>query len=168
MKKIILEYNFTFHQKNILTFCVGMPIVVFFIFTLTSGFNTRDYFLLVILTLLFLIFISIIFLKVGFTKIDTNLWRGYFFWRKLIFKQKIDISKASKVVALKSKKYQKLAWISDAKPDLATEYYSYNIYLLNDSHTRRKAIMELKKKENVEKTIDFLVKNFDLKYEKYK
>ncbi|MCE4564853.1 hypothetical protein INQ51_11090 [Maribellus sp. CM-23] len=166
MKKVILEYNFSFHQKNILALCIGMPIVIAFIFIITGNINAKEFFLLVILFILFLIFISITFLKVGLTKIKTDLWKGYFFWSRLILKQKIDISKASKIVALKSRKYQKLAWISDVKPDSGTEYYSYNLYILNDSYTKRDVIMELKKKANVEKAIDFLTKNFDLRYEK--
>ena len=67
----------------------------------------------------------------------------------------------------KFRKSQKLAWFSGAKPDLAVEYKSFEINILNDRHTKREPILDLKKKENVEPTIQFLTSNFDLKYEKY-
>ena len=169
MDKIILEDRFTTHQKITFLLYIGAPFIIGIVglirMSLNSNLNYKGYLALIILLIIYFLLISIAFLKRGFIKINSNLYRGSFFREKLFFKKRIDISKTHKVAVLKFKKSQKLAWFSAAKPDLATEFNSFEINILNDKHTKRESIIDLKKKDNVERTINFLTTNFDLKSE---
>lgn len=169
MDKIILEDRFTTHQKITFLLFIGAPFVIGIVALLRMGLksnlNYKGYLALIIFLIIYSLLISIAFLKRGFVKINSNLYRGSFFRQKLIFKKRIDISKTPKVAVLKFKKSQKLAWFSAAKPDLATEFNSFEINILNDKHTKRESIIDIKKKDSVERTIYFLTTNFDLKSE---
>ncbi|TMM28681.1 hypothetical protein FDT66_13850 [Polaribacter aestuariivivens] len=169
MKKIILEYRFTNHQKITFLLYLGAPflIKIFFLLRNNMHLNMKDYLILLLCVICYAFLISIAFLKRGFLKKNSNLYKGSFFLGKLFFKTRIDISEKSRIVVLKFRKSQKFAWFSDAKPDLAFEYNSFEINLLNARHTKRKPILDLKKKENVEPITKFLTSNFGLKFEKY-
>jgi len=169
MEKIILEDRFTTHQKISFLLYIGAPFIILIVtllrMALSSNLNYKGYLALIIFLIIYSFLISIAFLKRGFVKINSNLYRGSFFREKLFFKKRIDISKTPKVAVLKFRKSQKLAWFSVARPDLATEFNSFEINILNDKHTKRESIIDLRKKDNVEQTINFLTTNFDLKYE---
>jgi hypothetical protein len=169
MDKIILEERFTTHQKITFLLYIGAPFIIGIVglirMGLNSNLNYKGYLALIIFLIIYFLLISIAFLKRGFVKINSNLYRGSFFRKKLFFKKRIDISKTPKIAVLRFKKSQKLAWFSAAKPDLATEFNSFEINILNDKHTKRESIIDLKKKDNVERTINFLTTNFDLKNE---
>ncbi len=171
MTKIVLEDRFTTHQKITFLLYIGAPFIIG-IFTLmrmslNSNLNYKGYLILIILLVIYLFLILIAFLKRGFVKINSKLYKSSFFRGKLIFKKEIDISKTPKIAILQFKKSQKLAWFSIAKPDLATEFNTFEINFLNDKHTKRERILDLKNKDNVEPVIAFLTTNFDLKNEVY-
>ena len=107
------------------------------------------------------------YLKRGLIKINSKLYKGSFFSGKLFFKTQIDISEKSKVSILKFRKSQKLAWFSIAKPDLATEFDSFEVNILNDNHTNRLPILDLKGENKIEPVIEFLNSKFGLKIEEY-
>ncbi|WP_378184986.1 hypothetical protein ACE939_08885 [Aquimarina sp. W85] len=169
MDKIILEDRFTTHQKITFLLYIGAPFIIRIVGLIRDGLNSnlnyKGCLALIIFLFIYSLLISIAFLKKGFIKINSNLYRGSFFREKLFLKKRIDISQTPKVAVLKFKKSQKLAWFSAAKPDLATEFNSFEINILNDKHTKRKSIIDLKKKDNVERTINFLTTNFDMKSE---
>ena len=167
MNKIILEYRFTNHQKITFLLYIGAPFLITIFLLLRNSLNMKDYLILSLSIICYTFLISIAFLKRGFLKKNSNLYKGSFFLGKLFFKTRIDISEKPKIAILKLRKSQKLAWFSGAKPDLADEYNNFEINILNNRHTKREPILDLKRKENVEPTIEFLSSNFDLKYEKY-
>ncbi len=166
--KIILENRFSTHQRITFLLYIGGPFIIkFFLLLRSSSLNYIDFLLLIFCAAVYLFLISIAFLKRGFIKIDSNLYRGSFFRGKLFFKKKIDITKTPKVAVLKFKKSQKLAWFSIANPDAATTFDSLEINILNEKHTIRKPVIDLKKEESMKKAISFLTTNFYLKQETY-
>ena len=171
MNKIVLEDRFTTHQKITFLLYIGAPFIIGIFslirMSLNSNLNYKGYLMLVILLAIYFLLISIAFLKRGFVKINSKLYKGSFFRGKLISKKEIDITKTPKMAILKFNKSQKLAWFSAAKPDLATDFNTFEINFLNDNHTKRKRILDLKNKDNVEPVIIFLTTNFDLKNEVY-
>jgi hypothetical protein len=167
MNTIVLEYRFTNHQKSMLLIFMGIPFTFFIFSSIERNTNFPFYISLTISLICYLLIIVTAFLKRGFLKRDGNLYITSFFLNKPITKTKIDISKKSKITVLKFNKSEKFAWFSIAKPDLSAKFRSFEINVLNDRHTRREIILDLKKKNNVQPTIDFLTSNFDLKYEKY-
>lgn len=171
MPKIVLEDKFSTHQKITFLLYIGGPFLIVFIvlfkMSIDSNLNLKGYFMLMVLLLIYIVLIVIAFLKIGFVKMDSKLYKGTFFRGKLISKKEIDISKTPKMAILKFRKSQKLAWFSGAKPDLAVNFTTFEINFLNENHTQRKQILDLKNKENVEPVIVFLTSNFDLKNEVY-
>lgn len=134
---------------------------------LNFNLNYKGYIILGILLLIYSFIISIAFLKRGFVKINSKLYKGSFFCGKLFFKKKIDISETPKIAVLRFKKIQKLAWFSNAKPDLGTDFNSFEINILNEKHTKREPILDLIENDNSERAISFLTTNFDLEKETY-
>ena len=167
MNKIILEDRFTSHQKITFLLYMGAPFILGIISVLRNYWLSTEHYLIIALCMIaYFLLISIAFLKRGFIKINNHLYKASFFSGRLFFKSKIDISKTPKIAVLSFKKSQKLAWFSAARPDLATTFYSYEINILNDRHTKRTPILILKNKKNVEGTVQFLTSNFDLEKEK--
>lgn len=171
MEKIILENRFTIHQKITILLFIGAPFIISIVGLLKMGFNSnlnyKGYLVLLLFLLLYFFLISIAFSKRGFINVHSDLYRGLFFREKLFLKKRINISDKPKLAVLKFKKSQKLAWFSIANPDLATEFNSFEINILNDKHTKREVIMELRIEDNVHRTVDFLTTNFDLRNETY-
>ena len=171
MNQVVLEDRFTNHQKLIILVAIGLPFLLGIYelggMALNSNLNINGYLVLVILIFIYSGLIIIAFLKRGFVKINSELYTGSFFREKLILKKRVDLSNTPKVAILKFKKAQKLAWVSIANPDLATEFNAFEINFLNDRHTKRKPILTLKKEANIEPTIKFLTENFDLENEAY-
>jgi hypothetical protein len=167
MNKIILEDRFTTHQKITFLIYIGAPFLIGIFSLLNLNLNIKGFFILMLLLIIYSFLISISFSKRGFLKIKSDLYLGLYFLDKLFYKKKIDISKTPKIAILKFKKSQKLAWFSVAKPDLATEFNSFEINILNNKHTKREAIMVLKDEKNVKPAISFLISNFPLKNEVY-
>ena len=165
--KIILEERFTTHQKISLILYIGAPFIVsiFYLSISIIDLNIKGYLMLTILILIYGFIILLSFSKKGFLKIKSNLYRGLFFRDKLIFRKRIDLKDRPKISILKFRKTQKLAFFSAARPDLATEFNSFEINILNDKHTKREEIVTLRNIRNAENTIDFLELNFDLKNE---
>lgn len=171
MNKIVLEDRFTTHQKITFLLYIGAPFIICIFALLKSAINSHlnslGYLILMLFLLIYFFLISIAFLKRGFAKINSKLYKASFFRDTLIFKKEIDISKTPKLAILKFKKSQKFAWFSIAKPDLATDYDTFEINFLNENHTKREQILDLKNKNNIDPTIAFLTANFNLTHEIY-
>jgi hypothetical protein len=167
MNKIILEDRFTTHQKITFLLYLGAPFIIGIVSLTQINLNFKGYLAVIVFVTVYIFLVATAFLKRGFIKINSNLYRGSFFRGKLFFKKRIDISKTPKIAILQFKKSQKLAWFSTARPDLATEFNSFEINILNERHTKREPILDLKNKDNVERTVNFLTANFDFKSEIY-
>lgn len=167
MDKIILEDKYTTHQKITFLLYIGAPIIIIIVLLLKLELNYKGYLLLTFVITIYLFLISIAFSKKGFLKLNSKLYKASFFRGKLFFKKEIDISKTPKLAILKFKKSQKYSWFSDARPDLASDFNSFEINILNDRHTKIEALMDLSNEKIAQKAVDFLVSNFDLKFEVY-
>lgn len=171
MNKIILEDRFTTHQKISLLLYIGGPIIIviaYLIKAASDGYLTKKgYLVLLIFMSIYMFLVMVAFLKKGFFEKDGKLYRGAFFRGKLFFKKHIPISHTPKLAVLKFKKSQKLAWFSAAHPDLSVDFNAFEINILNDKHTKREALMDLKNIKNIEPVVAFLTGNFNLKHEDY-
>lgn len=166
MEKLILEYRLTNHQKLVLSL---VPAFLLFFITemLSHSLNFRGYLLVLFCVLLFIFMIGRIFSRRGLVVKNENLYLGVFYFNTLIFKKKIDLSDWTKISILKFNRRQKYMFFSAAKPDLAYQFNSFDVCLLNDKHTRRRTLVSLKNEENVQNAIRFLSANFNLKFEVY-
>jgi len=165
MDRIILEDRFTLHQKLIMLVCVGGPLFLMIITFLKLNLNLSGYLMLLVLVSLFAFLICIAFLKRGFIKIKSGLYRGSFFLNRLIFKKNISLKDRPKAAILKFKKSQKFAFFSAARPDLASGFNAFDIYLLNENHTKRYFVLSLKKESRAIDSMQFLTTNFNIESE---
>jgi len=165
MDTIVLENRFSVHQKLMILFYLGAPIIVALVSLSKLDLNYIGYLVLFVLCIIYGVLICISYSKRGFIKINSDLYRGLFFRNKLILKKRIDLRNKSVISVLKFKKHQKFAFFSAAKPDLATSFNALEINILNDRHTVREEIITIKMTENADRTIKFLTTNFNLKNE---
>lgn len=121
MEKIVLEYRFTNHQKITFLLYIGAPFLIRLILELGEKSSLKSYLIILFCILVYTFLITVALLRRGLMKIDSSLYKGSFFREKLFFKTKIELSGKSKIAILKLKKAQKLAWFSDAKPDLSVK-----------------------------------------------
>ena len=118
--------------------------------------------------LIWIIFaLSFIFIKKGLVKDNKGIHLGYYCWKKYVGRDKNKFSDRPIVTILKFKKKQKLAFISAANPDFSTSFNAFDIYLLNDRHTKKNKLIGLKDKLNADSAIEFITANSDLKFELY-
>ena len=106
-------------------------------------------------------------LKKGLYVNSSNLFVGYFTWAKLIHKQKIDLNQTKAVSILKFKRRERGAYMSVANPEFSTTFNSFEVYVLNERHTKRSLLISLKKEGNAKKAIEFVVQNTELIQEIY-
>jgi len=166
MKKLILEYKYSGHQKlNLIIFAfLNFSLLLFFFNQIpkTQGFTG-----FIIFGTTFTILVIQIVSKRGFLIKDNKLYCALFFFGNSIFKKKMDLNNKPAFSILRFNKKQKFAFVSIAKPDMVYNYKSFDIYLLNQNHTKRWFVLSLKKEINSKKTIDFLTTNTSLKFEKF-
>ncbi|TCI93034.1 hypothetical protein [Tenacibaculum sp. M341] len=164
-KEIILESKFTSHQKTHILMVFGAPIILVIIKLISL--DITNSLLSLLFVCLFLIVVSVTFLKTGLLKEDNSLYRGVYFLGKLIFKKKISLEDKNKVTILSFKKSQKMAWFSAANPDLSLTFYRSDITLLNEKHTRKEMLVSLDNEYLANEVLNFLEIHFALKHEVY-
>jgi len=167
IKTLILESRFTTHQKTHIILSIGAPFIIIIFLLLRTNLNSIGYLILLIFILIYTTIVCLAFTKRGLLKQNSDLFRGLFFMNKLILKKKIILNNKTKVAILKFKKNQKMAWFSDAKPDMATEFNTYDITLLNNKHTQKEMLVSLSNEAICNTTIDYLEREFNLKHEIY-
>ncbi len=169
MPRLLLEDRFTTHKKIHFLLYIGTPFIYIFVqlSLMLNELSIIGYLIWIFSVLGYGFIFMLAFLKRGFIKIESALYRGSFFYGKLIFKKKIELSKTPKVSILSFNKVQNLAWFSAAKPNLSNSSNVFEINILNTKHTERKPILNLLKRENAEKAIEFLTSNFELQNETY-
>jgi len=166
--KLILESRFTTHQKTHIILSIGAPFLfVIFILIKNMPLNLIGNLILLVFLIFYALLVCIAFTKRGLLKYNENLYRGVYFKGKLLIKKKIDLTNKVSVAILKFKRSQKMAWFSVAKPDLSSKFNNFDITLLNQKHTNKDHLLTLFNEEHAKKAIDFLEKNFSLKYEVY-
>jgi hypothetical protein len=166
MNKLPLEPNLTFQQK------IHIAIFIFFglaIITALLG-TTVDASKLLFLALAVLVtsfFIVVFFSKNGLVHEGDKIYTGVFIGQILLLKNRINLTDKRACSILKFRKSQKYSFFTAARPDLAHEFNAFDIYLLNDRHTKKSRILSLKKESNSKIAVQFLVDNTHLKHEVY-
>ena len=83
----------------------------------------------------------------------------------MLFRRKVKIDNRPILSLLKFKKNQKFAFVSAARPDQADSFNSFELFVLNEKHTKRDSVLYFKNEQNAEQAIDFLTTDFPLKHE---
>lgn len=165
-EKLILENSFTTHQK-IHLYVISSPVIAIIAELLAIDLHwTSPLFILFFLSLLLLVTIFA-FSKKGFSKNDGKFYKAKFFWGKVLYRSSINILDRPVISILKFKRSRKYAFFSAAKPDLASTFNSFEVYVLNDRHTKRDLVMRLNSKDKAERAIDFLCSEQLLRHEIY-
>lgn len=168
MKKnnLILEDSFSTHQK-IHLYAISSPVVAILLELLQVDLSwTSPFFVFFFVNLLLLVTVFA-FSKKGFSKSNGKLYKAKFFRGRVLYRSSINILDRPVVSILKFKRSRKYAFFSAAKPDLASSFNSFEVYILNERHTKRDLLMRLKSKEKAEKAIEFLCSEQLLKHEVY-
>lgn len=166
-KKIIAEYNLNLIQKVHMSVILGIGISIFLLTknNLLKDFN--ELLLLLLLTLFIIGIASFMFSKSGLVIRSNKLYKGYFVFGILIYKQNIDLKNKYIVSILKLKRAHGMPTIGFAYPQGVNSFYKFYAYLLDKSHTEKTELMGTKKREDVELIVKFLTKNLNLEYELY-
>jgi len=127
--KIVLESNFTTHQK-IHTLSISGIILIFIVQLLRGSLNFIGYGILSIFIILFISSIIFAFSKKGLVIKENKLFKANFFANSLIFKKVINLDNKAAIAILKFRSTQKMAFFSAARPDLASEFNSFELNLL--------------------------------------
>jgi hypothetical protein len=169
--KIVLERNLDYKQFQnlfILTF-----VSVFALLGMVNSTALNEYiYLKIILFFFVLLFILILFTKKGLLIKNNKLRAGVFLFGMLIINKNIETN-FEKFTLLKGKLSTNYNYSYDItefhnwEPDLNHSIESFTITLLNQNHTTNKKLLILSKENQAKNAIDFIMKNTNLKYEKY-
>ena len=169
MDRIIIQDRFTAHQKITILLYFGGPfiaaIIAQFIIGFSTSFSVGIFFKMSIFLLIYVFLFFIAFLKRGFIALDDKLYRVVFLGRIVLLKKYINLFERPKLSVLQFKKTQKLPFFSAARPDMANEFNSFEINILNDKHTHREAIIDIVDEQKAAATVTFLTTHFDLQHE---
>ena len=166
MHKLPLEPNLTSQQR--IHISVFIFIGIYMIYELLSyGLNTKGHLILLAAILGTSFFVILFFSKKGLAEKSGVTYNAVYLGDFLILKKKIDFNDKTACSVLKFKKSQKYPFFSAAKPDLAHEFNAFDIYLLNQRHTKKTKLFSLKKESNSKLAIDFLTNHTELKHEIY-
>src|SRR5690606_4161245 len=147
MKKLILGYRLTNHQKFIL-FLAPAVLLLFIKEMLLASLNFKGYIFVLLCLFLFIFLVVMVFSRRGLVVKNDMLYIGVFYFNILIFKKHIDLSEWTKLSILKFRRKQKFAFFTSANPDLSQRFNFFDICLLNEKHTRRQTVISLKNEEN--------------------
>ncbi|WP_121905682.1 hypothetical protein [Ulvibacter antarcticus] len=165
LKRQPLEYNYDNYQKiNWSIFIITILGIIIFLLQL----KMKLLILGSIVLLCLIIFYSIIlmFSKNGLAAKNNDLYKADFFSDKLIFKRKVKLSDNPNFSILKLRKRQKVVF-SVASTDASYGLINYDIFLLNEKHTKKKYVMSLRNEMISKKASEFISMNSNLKFEIY-
>lgn len=178
MKKIILDSNFTLHQKIMLiatfifSFVIGSLSLIYVVFMLlnltesTENFEAADYFSLFLFPVS--IFILLLLLsKNGLIVNKSNLYSAKFIFGKYWFKQKKDLTNITDITIFSTKAAHKFAFISVINPDKQYSVNQNKIFLLNEKHTVKRLLIQTNDIKIANEAIIQITKILGLKYMKY-
>ncbi|MGM0636572.1 MAG: hypothetical protein ACQESK_10945 [Bacteroidota bacterium] len=186
VKKISLENQFSLHQKTVLL--ITAAIIGLFPFAFYYGYitgylngdwpkveNASDLIphlnfnlIAAIPIALFSYIILLAFTKKGLMVHKGKLFRTCTFNSKVLYRKRIKTTGFTDISTLYFTKSQPMALMSVAlNPGISEEYQINEINLLNENHTHREPILNLKKKTAAQSAIEFLTRQFLLKENKY-
>jgi len=168
-KKIIVEYNLNLIQKIHVSVILAIGILIYFI-TRNINYTLKDtieLFTPLLLTFYILGMVAIIVSKLGLIINANNLYKGYFVFGLLIYKQPIDLKNKPIVSILKLQGAHGMPTVGLVAPQGVNNYYKFYTYLLDKSHTEKTELIGSKKLKNAELIVAFLTKNLNLDYELY-
>lgn len=161
-------YLYLIYAITFLPLVVTLPQIMFLDSFSQDGSSNMTIWIWVIAIITLLAFAIIIFpLKKGLYINNSDLFFGYFSWGKLLYKHKIDVDQAKAVSVLKFKRRQRGAYMSLANPEFSTTFNSFEVYVLNERHTKRSLLISLKKENNAKKALEFVVENTEMSQEIY-
>ena len=163
-EKLPLETSYNLHQKMIL---LGVSLFPGWFIVELSGRNLsiNGGLLLMFFLLLFFYVVSLAFSHKGLVKKGDKLYKAKIFNGVTLSKRRVDLTERPVVSILRFKKSQKMIWFSIAKPDLGKMFNSFEVFVLNESHTKRELVIYFTSEENANKAVEFLTSGFPLKHE---
>lgn len=166
-KKIIAEYNLNLIQKIHVSIILGIGISIFFLIKnyLFNDFN--ELLLLLLLTFFIIGMVSVVFSKLGLVIREDKLYKAYFVFDLLIYKQNINLKNKRIVSILKLKRANGMPTVGLASPQGVDSFYKFYVYLLDKSHTEKTELIGVKKLKNAELIVAFLQKHLNFDYELY-
>ncbi|WP_048331422.1 hypothetical protein [Bizionia psychrotolerans] len=166
-KKIITEYNLNLIQKVHVSIILGIGISIFFLIKNNLFRDLNELLLLLFLTVFIIGTISLVISKLGLLIRDNELYKAYFVFGFLIYKQNIDIENKRIVSILKLKRANGMPTVGLVSPQGVDSFYKFYAYLLDKSHTEKTELIGLKKLKNAELIVAFLQKHLNFDYELY-
>lgn len=166
IKKVILEYNLNLVQKIHLTIIL---ILVVGLYVLSKNYlhDIVCFFATFFIIIFIFGLVSLVISKKGLLIKNNMLFKAYFTFNYLILKKRIDLDGKSTVSVLNLRKKHNLPSVSIVYPSSNNSFIRFYVYLLNESHTRKDEVIDLKNENNAKQVVDFLTGNFQLKYEIY-
>ncbi len=158
------EQAYTLHQKLILS-GFWLPSFVIFLNLIKNRLNLLGYLIAFGFLFLAVYLFALCFSKRALLQKNQNLYRAKLFYGIVLVKKKIKLENRPVVSILKFKKSLKFAFLAAASPDEAYSFNSYEIFILNEKHTKRDSLLYFKNEENAKAAINFLTANFALRNE---
>ena len=165
-ENLILEDSFSTHQK-IHIFALASPILALVIELTEIQLNSIGVLFLLLFLFIFIVIMCFAFSKKGFVKREGKLFKARFFRGKILSRKSINLVDRPVVSILKFKRSRKYAFFSAAKPDLASTFNSFEVYVLNERHIKRDLLMRLTLEENAMEAVKFLCEDLLLRHEIY-
>jgi hypothetical protein len=174
MKKIIINSQFTGHQKFMLsigfifTFTIGGFTLFGITYCLIKGISTdvADYIFLLLFPLSIFLFMLLLS-KQGIIINNGELKYSQFIFKHPFMKKNIDITNVTDVCIILSNGTQKLAFVFGGNPDLAVNIESYRIFLLNKNHSSKLELITTRKSDLADQVIKGLTDELNLEYNTY-
>ena len=171
--EIILERNLDFHQfKNV--FILNFICVFGFLMLMKFEPDLTMNFLKLIIGIAVVVCVCFMILKKGIVIENKLIHIGYYLFGLKIFKQKVEAENMKIITLLKFIKstnynYEKRhpSNVTRWEPNLNYQSNSFQIFLLNENHTKKKKVLSLVNEQNSNKAIEFIKKNTNLKIEIY-
>jgi len=163
--EIIIEYNYDNYQKvNLIIFIITILGIV--IFLLQQTFSLLLLGFITFFSLIIIFSIIALFSKNGLVVKNKELYIADFFLTKLLHKRKVKFTDKSAFSILKLRKKQKTV-MTVSNPDSSYRLISYDIYLLNDKHTKKQYLMSLRNENDSKNASEFISTYSNFKYEIY-
>ena len=166
MTKLTLESNLSGQQKiHIATFIALGGLMIFKLSA--QSLSVEGFVILGIVVAVTAMSVVLFFSKKGLLEKNKTIYNAIFLHRTVVFKSKVELKDVTACSILRFRKSQKFAFFSAARPDLANEFKAFDIYLLNQKHTKKAKLFTLRKEKNSKLAIDFLIAHGKLKFEVY-
>ncbi|MEP2990924.1 MAG: hypothetical protein ABJM06_08475 [Gilvibacter sp.] len=168
MKKdlIVLENRYRAHQRVVL---ISLS-VISFLFVINSVNDTGDltgpwvtgFFLILSVYLA-----CLAFAKKGLLRRGEKLYKTISFGKVLLFKTNVPFQNRKVISVLNFGKRYRFSFIPSGGESKGESELVYELFLLSDDHMQRDPIIYLDQDEKSDLAVNFLTKNFELRYEDF-